>query len=138
MKSTDAFKQTVLAHLTTVADQDPLFYANFVNADKNIDDCITYILNTVQKSGCNGFADDEIFNMAIHYYDEQNIEVGKPVSGKVVVNHHVEITAEEKQEIRDKAISEVLADEKRRMTQKKSSTPTMQVVQGGLFDAFGN
>jgi hypothetical protein len=25
--------------------------------------------------------------MAIHYYDEDTIEVGKPIGGKVVVNH---------------------------------------------------
>jgi hypothetical protein len=30
-----------------------------------------------RKSSCNGFADDEIFRMAIHYYDEDTIEVGK-------------------------------------------------------------
>lgn len=138
MKSTDTFKQTVLAHLTMVADQDPLFYANFVNSDKNIDDCITYILNTVQKSGCNGFADDEVYNMAMHYYDERNIEVGKAISSQVVVNHHVEITEEEKAEIKQKAKDELYAQERQKLTQKKSHTPTMQVVQGGLFDAFGN
>ncbi|MBP9481471.1 MAG: hypothetical protein KBF15_08460, partial [Parabacteroides sp.] len=36
--------------------------------EKNIDDCVTYILNEVKKSGCNGFADDEIYSMAVHYY----------------------------------------------------------------------
>ena len=135
MKSTDTFKQTIQAHLTMVADKDPLFYANFVNSDKNIDDCITYILNTVQKSGCNGFADAEIFNMAIHYYDEKNIEVGKAISGKVVVNHHVEVTEEEKQEMKRKALDDVLAEEKRRLLQKKSPTsvPTKKADAQDLF-----
>jgi hypothetical protein len=27
-----------------------------------------------RKAVCNGFADDEIFGMAIHYYDEDTIE----------------------------------------------------------------
>ena len=31
------------------------FAAKYDNPDKNIDDCVTYILNWVQKSGCNGF-----------------------------------------------------------------------------------
>lgn len=144
MKSTDAFKATIQAHLEKVADLDDLFLVSYRNPAKNIDDCITYILNTVQKSGCNGFTDEEVYNMAIHYYDEQNIEVGKAIQGQVVVNHHVEITEEEKAEIKQKAINEVIADEKRKLTQKKAPKPTMQVVQGGLFeqgslfDAFGN
>lgn len=35
--------------------EDELFAAKYDNPDKNIDDCVTYILNWVQKSGCNGF-----------------------------------------------------------------------------------
>jgi hypothetical protein len=139
MKSTDAFKSTIQAHLNNVATNDELFAETLKNPLKNIDDCITYIMNTVQKSGCNGFADDEIFNMAIHYYDEQNIEVGKAISGKVVVNHHVEITAEEKAEMKKKALDDVLADERRKLTQKKSTTTTQkEEVQASLFDTFGN
>jgi hypothetical protein len=30
------------------------------------------------------------FSMAIHYYDEDTIEVGKPIGGKVVVNHSLQ------------------------------------------------
>jgi hypothetical protein len=133
MKATDPFKRTIQAYLEQYATTDELFADKLQNPLKNIDDCITYILNEVKKSGCNGFEDDEIFNMAIHYYDEDKIEVGKPISGKVVVNHHVVITDEEKQELRDKAISELFADEKRRLTQKKSTTMKVVEVQGSLF-----
>ena len=38
-----------------------LFAKNYRNPAKNIDDCVTYILNYVQKSGCNGFTDGEIY-----------------------------------------------------------------------------
>ena len=34
--------------------------------------------------------------MVLHYYDEEDIDIGKPVSCKVVVNHTVELTEEEK------------------------------------------
>lgn len=90
MKSTDQFKTTIQQYLTKRAAGDPLFAESFKKAGKNIDDCITYILNTVKKSGCNGFTDDEIYGMAVHYYDEEKIDVGKPVNSHVVVNHHVE------------------------------------------------
>ena len=68
--------------------EDELFAAKYDNHDKNIDDCVTYILNWVQKSGCNGFCDDEIYGQAIHYYEEKDIEVGKPLNCQVSVNHH--------------------------------------------------
>ena len=42
--------------------------SNTYKPTKNIDNCITYILNQVKKSGCCGFSDDEIFGMALHYY----------------------------------------------------------------------
>ena len=87
MKSTDQFKQIIASHLTERAATDSLFATKYQNPEKNIDNCITYILNTVQKSGCNGFADDEVFSMAVHYYDEESIEIGNPISAKVVVNH---------------------------------------------------
>ena len=135
MKSTDAFKNTIQAHLNNVATNDELFAETLKNPSKNIDDCITYILNTVQKSGCNGFADDEIYNMAIHYYDEDKIEVGKPISGKVVVNHQVVISEEEKAEIKQKAIDEAVAEQKQKLMQKKSpvATKNAEIGQGLLF-----
>ena len=47
---------------------DELFAVSFRKPNKSIDDFIIYILNTVQKSGCNGFTDDEVYSMAVHYY----------------------------------------------------------------------
>ena len=84
--------------------EDELFAAKYDNHDKNIDDCVTYILNWVQKSGCNGFCDDEIYGQAIHYYEEKDIEVGKPLNCQVSVNHHIELTEEEKAQARQEAI----------------------------------
>ena len=108
MKTSSAFKDTIKAYLDNIAATDPLFAVTYKKEDKNIDDCVTYILNTVQKSGCNGFTDDEVYNMAVHYYDEDKIEVGKAVNTHVVVNHTVELTEEEKKEAREKAKEQAL------------------------------
>lgn len=90
MKASDSFKTIIDDHLKTVAAGDPLFAETLQKPGKNIEDCVTYILNKVKASGQCGFADEEIFGMAIHYYDEDNIKVGSKVTGRVVVNHHVE------------------------------------------------
>ena len=76
MKGTDHFKRTIQMFLEQRAAEDELFAKSYRNPAKNIDDCVTYILNYVQKSGCNGFSDGEIYGQAIHYYDENEIEVG--------------------------------------------------------------
>lgn len=68
MKTTNHFKNTIQAYLDQRAETDVLFSLQYSKPEKNIDDCITYILNTVQKSGCNGFTDEEVYSMAIHFY----------------------------------------------------------------------
>ena len=103
---------------------------------KNIDDCVTYILNEVQRSGCNGFTDGEVYSMAVHYYDEDDIEVGKPLSCQVMVNHTVELTEEEKAEARKRAAEQYQQAELRKM-QERNKKPTAKQetnVQPSLFD----
>ena len=136
-KGTQAFNDTIKAYLEERAENDALFAVKFANPSKSVDDCVTYILNQVQKSGCNGFEDDEIFGMAVHYWEESEIEVGKPVNCQVVVNHTVELTEEEKEEARQEAIAK-LRDEQvakmRRPTAKKAAENKPQVEQPSLFD----
>ena len=52
MKGTDHFKKTILMYLEQRAEEDQLFAKSFSNPAKNIDDCVTYILNYVKNSGC--------------------------------------------------------------------------------------
>lgn len=137
MKASNHFKATILCYLEKRAENDLLFAERFAKPEKNIDDCITYILNTVQKSGCNGFADDEIYSMAVHYYDEDNIEIGKPINGKVVVNHVVELTEEEKEEARKQALQRVQNEAYSRMTQpKRKTTATTQTETQAQLNLF--
>lgn len=121
MKVSIHFQTEIQSYLEQRAEYDELFARSYRNPLKNIEDCITYILNYVQKSGCNGFSDDEIFGQAVHYYDETDIEVGKPIDCKVVVNHHVELTEEEKAEARKEAIKRAENEAYSRMTKRKTA-----------------
>ena len=118
MKSTNAFKNSIKEYLDKRAIEDPLFATSYSNPKKNIDDCVTYILNTVKNSGINGYTDDEVFNMAVHYYDEETIDIGAEINCQVVVNHKVELTEEEKAEAKEKAIRELINKEKDILKQK--------------------
>ena len=135
MKATDHFKTVIQVYLDQRAEYDELFATSYRNPDKNIDDCVTYILNEVQRSGCNGFADDEIFSMAMHYYDETDIVVGKPIEGKVIINHHVELTEEEKQQARKDAMKRIENEAYAKMKQTKKPTKSVETQpQASLFD----
>ena len=60
-KGTEKFKTVIQDYLAKRAESDELFAAQYLKPNKNIEAYITYILNTVQKSGCAGFDDDEVF-----------------------------------------------------------------------------
>jgi len=89
MKGTEHFKDVIQNYLETRASYDELFAESFRKENKNIDECITYILTEVQRMGCAGLSDEEVYSLAVHYYDEDNIEVGKSINCQVVVNHTI-------------------------------------------------
>jgi len=141
MKASPHFKTTIQNHLNGLAANDELFAETLKKPNKNIDECITYIFNQVKASGCNGFADDEIYQMATHYYDEDDIKIGKSISGKVVVNHQVEtpkieLTTEDIEKAKQKAINQAIEEEKAKLQKKKQ--PKKEVInvveQASLFD----
>lgn len=136
-KGSVAFEDTIREYLEKRAENDALFAVKFSNPSKSVEDCVTYIINEVQKSGCNGFADDEIFGMAIHYYEENEIEVGKPINCQMV-NHTVELTEEEKEQARQDAIERLRQEEMAKLRKpiqpKKATEKKTQDVQPSLFD----
>ena len=147
-RGTRAFNDTIKEYLEGIAENDALFAVKFANPSKSMEDCVTYIINQVQKSGCNGFADDEIFGMAVHYWEENEIEVGNPINCQVVVNHTVELTEEEKEQarqdainrLRDEVIASALAKQEMakmrrpKTTEKKTTENNPQIAQPSLFD----
>lgn len=58
-----------------------------------------------------------------HYYDEDDIEVGKPMNGKIVVNHIVELTEEEeKEQAKQDAIQKAMNEASKTMLRVKKRT----------------
>lgn len=117
-KGTDQFKTTIQAHLEKRAAEDSLFAETLKKENKSIDECVNYILSEVKKSGCNGFADEEIFGMAVHYYDEDDIKNIKVNSANVVVNHKVELNEDDLAKAKEEGIK--LAIEEAKIDAKKT------------------
>lgn len=84
--------------------------------------------------------DDEVYSLAVHYYDEDNIEIGKAINCGIIVNHRVELTEEEKAEAKEKALKAYQAEEMRKLQQRNNHTKpkpkpaSQEQVQASLFD----
>ena len=138
MKATEHFKQTIKAYLDERAKNDELFAVSYAKENKNMDDCVTFILNQVKRSKCMGLTDEEVYSLAVHFFDEDDIEIGNPIACNVIVNHTVELTEEEKAQARQEALKEYQAEQLRKM-QKRTNTPKTpkaqpEITTPSLFD----
>ena len=139
MKTTERFQQVIKEYLDDRAKWDSLFAANYAKESKSVSECCNYIINKVKATGRNGFADDEIFGMAVHFYDEDiDKKECQPVDCNVVINRHVELTEEEKAEARENARKEyekeMLATMRRQNAKTKpAQSSSEKVSQLSLF-----
>lgn len=138
MKATEHFRQTIKAYLDERAQNDELFAVSYAKENKNMDDCVTFILNHVKRSKCMGLTDEEVYSLAVHFFDEDDIEIGNSIACNVIVNHTVELTEEEKAKARQEALKEYQAEQLRKMQKRtnKPKTPKAQpeITTPSLFD----
>ena len=77
-------KQVIQSYLEERAKSDPLFVTSYTKPNKNIDECYDYIIGEAKKRGgsvvC--MSDDEVFGLAVHYYDEDDTKVSKQPATK--------------------------------------------------------
>ena len=123
-----AFFDSMESFIMQKMDANDLFAKKVCNPKKNIEDCITYVINTIEKSRDKGWCDNDVYSLAVHYYEEDDIEVGKPINCRVVVNHQVELTPEEIAEMRQKAKDEVFRQEMDRLKNHNSVRRTVKPV----------
>jgi hypothetical protein len=112
MKPSNAFKETIKNYLDKRAQEDELFAITYKKENKNLDECCNYVMKCAKEGNCGGYSDDEVFGWAVHYYDEDDIKNIKPISGRVVVNHTVELTEEDKALAKDQAMEAVTEEAK--------------------------
>lgn len=144
VKGTETFKKVIKGYLDNRSANDDLFAARYKNSDKSIDECCNYIIEQVKKTGCNGFADEEIFGMAIHYYDEDDTKpqcINSLCSVVVNLSDHTkeQLVQKAKEEFQDMYLAKLKENEKakkesaRRKAQEKKQKEE-KVGQLSLFD----
>ena len=125
-----AFIAEIKAHLEKVAQTDETFAAKFKtkceNEENSVEKCAGYIVAEVQKNykrgNCAVLTKDEVFGMAMHYYDEDLKNV-KTAKCQVVVAKD-ELTEEDKerirQQVREDAERAVRAAEEAKIAKEKA------------------
>ena len=87
MEKTKTPKQIIQSYLEERAKNDPLFASVYAKPNKNINECLDSILSEAKKRGnavC--MSDDEVFGLAVHYYDEDDIKVSKQTNYKAATS----------------------------------------------------
>lgn len=146
----DIFQVVIRAYLDARAKADPLFAESMKKPNKSIEGCANYIYNQVRKANRIGWDDAEIFGMAVHYYDEDDIKAEdlKPVTNvQTIINTKLEKPKTPKTETKntDKAKKPVSTETKKAVVTKPVTpakpTPQPQAkkpVESKQMDLFGD
>lgn len=115
------FQQAIKDHLDARAQTDELFAATYAKPGKTLKGCCAYIEQEVKKSGRCGFADEEIYGMAVHYYDEDDIK--EPTTSghcTVVINKEVQLSDKEKADLKARAKADFLAQQRAQLAKQEA------------------
>ena len=78
-------KDIVKEYLDNRAATDGLFAKAYTKPTKNINECWQYILGEAKKRGSDVcMTDEEVFGLAVHYYDEDDIKVNMKIGAHAV------------------------------------------------------
>lgn len=148
-KEQNHVKDAIKAYLDERAKNDEQFAQSYAKANKNIDECFDYVIGEVRKRGNAVYMTDaEVFGLAVHYYDEDDIKINRlPEGTKLSASAPaVELSEEDKAKAHDQAVKEYRQQcidrmreaeeqkakklaERRKAEREKSST-----LQPSLFD----
>jgi len=94
LKTTNGTLQIIANHLIEHCEKEPAFIQVVLKENKTLMKCFDYISGVArqrQTGNCAMLENDEVFGLAVHYFDEDSIEVdGDPkVKAKVTVSKTV-------------------------------------------------
>lgn len=117
----ESFKQAIKSYLDERAKADELFAKSYAKENKSLDECYNYILCEAKKRGnAVAMTDNEVFGMAVHYYDEDDIKVEK-----IPANVAASVSAPAKTE---KPVT--LTEEQHALLRKKPTKAKKEVTEG--------
>lgn len=108
-KEQNHVKDAIKAYLDERAKNDEQFAQSYAKTNKNIDECFDYVIGEACKRGNAVYMTDaEVFGLAVHYYDEDDIKINRlPEGTKLSASAPaVELSEEDKAKAHDQAVKE--------------------------------
>ena len=107
MKSSENFIEAIRNNLDSRAESDNLFAIRYADTSKSLSECCQFILNEVKRQGVSVMTNDEVYSLAMHYWDGDCTadEIGKPINCKVVISKD-QLTEEDKAELKQQAMEQ--------------------------------
>ncbi len=139
---TERFEEAIRQFLIKQGEKDPAFLQHCCEVsktqNKNTADCCTYIINQVKQSGKCGFTDDEIYSLAMHYWDEDNISVGTRPQCQIILNHQVQLSEEEIADCKREARERLIRQQMEALHPKSTPTSVKKQAQNqpSLFEGL--
>lgn len=132
---------TIKEYLDKRAESDPQFAVCYAKENKNIKDCFAYIISEARKKASSNvccMSDDEVFGLAVHYYDEDDLDMSgakkeRKSAGVKIVKSDSTPKAKNKTEKMNKTSKSSSTTAKKAKT-KNDPKPKRKFVQLELFD----
>ena len=130
-----SFENAIKAYLDERSKTDELFAKSYAKPNKNLKECCNFILGEAKKRGnAVAISDNEVFGMAVHYYDEDDIKVNKlPVNVKSSVSKS--LTKEDEEKARQAALKR-LEEEQYALLRKKPAKAKREVTEVQQMSLF--
>lgn len=85
MNASEQFKTAIENYLNASALTDTALAQNLAKPAKTLESCFNYIYGEVRKTGLCAFDNQEIFDMALKYYNDDSISTPAPINCRAVV-----------------------------------------------------
>lgn len=135
-----SFENTIKAYLDERSKTDELFAKSYAKSNKNLKECCNFILGEAKKRGnAVAISDNEVFGMAVHYYDEDDIKVNKlPANVKSSVSKSstsMALTKEDEEKARQAALKRLEEEQYALLRKKpaKAKREEVEMIQMSLF-----
>lgn len=130
-------------YLDNRAATDELFAAKYNNPKKSIQECCQYITGEAYARAEGGTAvisDEEVYGMAVHYYDEDNIVIRKAPRASSTRSQEPKLTKKQQEDLRRQAEAEykakVMADLKMKENERKAKLREKRKQQPQMASLF--
>ena len=97
------FAEAIKSYLDRRVSEDKMFAESYANPKKNIIKCCDFIVSEVKRQNRTAMTDDEVYGLAVHYYDEADPgRIDKGIASRAAIV----IPGEDKERLRAEAIEE--------------------------------